>query len=82
MWIWTIHCGFCLIIKGNLNLDEMPDLSCLTAPPDGGITNWRQYYAWRGLPLDSLLAVLLQYPLTVYFIIQRYIAGMYTVYLK
>uniref|UniRef100_A0A8C8S7W9 Zinc finger MYND-type containing 15 n=1 Tax=Pelusios castaneus TaxID=367368 RepID=A0A8C8S7W9_9SAUR len=37
------------------------------APPG----SWQEYYAWRGLPLASPLAVLLTYPLSVYYIITQ-----------
>ncbi|CAM2110568.1 unnamed protein product [Caretta caretta] len=33
--------------------------------------SWREYYAWRGLPLGSPLAVLLSYPLSVYYIVTQ-----------
>ncbi|XP_058415911.1 zinc finger MYND domain-containing protein 15 isoform X2 [Diceros bicornis minor] len=41
-------------------------------PPDsprGLFGSWQDYYTWRGLSLDSPMAVLLTYPLTVYYII-------------
>ncbi|KAM4844696.1 zinc finger MYND domain-containing protein 15 isoform 2-T2 [Thomomys bottae] len=38
-------------------------------PPRGLFGSWQDYYAWRGLSLDSPLAVLLTYPLTVYYVI-------------
>ncbi|XP_059003666.1 zinc finger MYND domain-containing protein 15 isoform X2 [Mustela lutreola] len=31
--------------------------------------SWQDYYTWRGLGLDSPMAVLLTYPLTVYYVI-------------
>lgn len=31
--------------------------------------SWQDYYTWRGLSLDSPMAVLLTYPLTVYYVI-------------
>lgn len=31
--------------------------------------SWQAYYTWRGLGLDSPMAVLLTYPLTVYYVI-------------
>ncbi|XP_070417116.1 zinc finger MYND domain-containing protein 15 isoform X2 [Equus przewalskii] len=40
-----------------------PSLSLLL----GG--SWQDYYTWRGLSLDSPVAVLLTYPLTVYYVI-------------
>ncbi|XP_053861449.1 transmembrane 4 L6 family member 5 isoform X5 [Malaclemys terrapin pileata] len=33
--------------------------------------SWREYYAWRGLPLGSPLAALLSYPLSVYYIVTQ-----------
>ncbi|XP_037665942.1 zinc finger MYND domain-containing protein 15 isoform X3 [Choloepus didactylus] len=38
-------------------------------PPRGPFVSWQDYYTWRGLGLDSPMAVLLTYPLTVYYII-------------
>ncbi|XP_010617613.1 zinc finger MYND domain-containing protein 15-like, partial [Fukomys damarensis] len=38
-------------------------------PPRGPFGKWQDYYTWRGLSLDSPMAVLLTYPLTVYYII-------------
>ncbi|XP_063454943.1 zinc finger MYND domain-containing protein 15 isoform X4 [Pan paniscus] len=38
-------------------------------PPQGVFGSWHDYYTWRGLSLDSPTAVLLTYPLTVYYII-------------
>uniref|UniRef100_A0A8C4WMI2 MYND-type domain-containing protein n=1 Tax=Gopherus evgoodei TaxID=1825980 RepID=A0A8C4WMI2_9SAUR len=46
-------------------------------PQLGGLTphvppgSWQEYYAWRGLPLGSPLAVLLSYPLSVYYIVTQ-----------
>ncbi|XP_008854118.1 zinc finger MYND domain-containing protein 15 isoform X2 [Nannospalax galili] len=38
-------------------------------PPKGLFGSWQDYYTWRGLGLDSPMAVLLTYPLTMYYII-------------
>ncbi|XP_007457778.1 PREDICTED: zinc finger MYND domain-containing protein 15 isoform X2 [Lipotes vexillifer] len=38
-------------------------------PPRGLFGSWQDYYTWRGLSLDSPMAVLLTYPLTVYHVI-------------
>ncbi|KAM6175891.1 zinc finger MYND domain-containing protein 15 [Erethizon dorsatum] len=38
-------------------------------PPRGPFGSWQEYYMWRGLSLDSPMAVLLTYPLTVYYVI-------------
>uniref|UniRef100_A0A2K6TAD6 Zinc finger MYND-type containing 15 n=1 Tax=Saimiri boliviensis boliviensis TaxID=39432 RepID=A0A2K6TAD6_SAIBB len=40
-------------------------------PPRGLFGSWQDYYTWRGLSLDSPMAVLLTYPLTVYYVITR-----------
>ncbi|ELW63644.1 Zinc finger MYND domain-containing protein 15 [Tupaia chinensis] len=37
--------------------------------PKGLFGSWQDYYTWRGLSLDSPMAVLLTYPLTVYYVI-------------
>ncbi|XP_053749308.1 zinc finger MYND domain-containing protein 15 [Panthera pardus] len=38
-------------------------------PPRSLFGSWQDYYTWRGLGLDSPMAVLLTYPLTVYYVI-------------
>ncbi|XP_040856458.1 zinc finger MYND domain-containing protein 15 isoform X2 [Ochotona curzoniae] len=38
-------------------------------PPRSLFASWQDYYTWRGLSLDSPMAVLLTYPLTVYYVI-------------
>ncbi|KAM6163143.1 zinc finger MYND domain-containing protein 15 [Rhynchocyon petersi] len=38
-------------------------------PPKSLFGSWQDYYTWRGLSLDSPVAVLLTYPLTVYYVI-------------
>ncbi|KAB1266264.1 Zinc finger MYND domain-containing protein 15 [Camelus dromedarius] len=38
-------------------------------PPRGLFGSWQDYYTWRGLSFDSPMAVLLTYPLTVYYVI-------------
>uniref|UniRef100_A0A8C5K434 Zinc finger, MYND-type containing 15 n=1 Tax=Jaculus jaculus TaxID=51337 RepID=A0A8C5K434_JACJA len=38
-------------------------------PPRSLFGSWQDYYLWRGLSLDSPMAVLLTYPLTVYYVI-------------
>ncbi|XP_026985990.1 zinc finger MYND domain-containing protein 15 isoform X8 [Sagmatias obliquidens] len=38
-------------------------------PPRGLFGSWQDYYTWRGLSLDSPMAVLLTYPLTMYYVI-------------
>ncbi|KAM5273289.1 zinc finger MYND domain-containing protein 15 [Ctenodactylus gundi] len=38
-------------------------------PPRSPFGSWQDYYTWRGLSLDSPVAALLTYPLTVYYVI-------------
>ncbi|XP_007950517.1 zinc finger MYND domain-containing protein 15 [Orycteropus afer afer] len=38
-------------------------------PPKSLFGSWQDYYQWRGLNLDCPMAVLLTYPLTVYYVI-------------
>ncbi|XP_038624678.1 zinc finger MYND domain-containing protein 15 isoform X2 [Tachyglossus aculeatus] len=52
------------------------DGCCLMPPmpteaPRELFDSWQEYYAWRGLDLDSPLAALLTFPLTAYHIITR-----------
>ncbi|VDN09925.1 unnamed protein product [Dibothriocephalus latus] len=37
------------------------------------LSDWASFYAWRGLPLTSPLALLLHWPLTVYFILNNFL---------
>ncbi|XP_046350658.2 zinc finger MYND domain-containing protein 15-like [Haliotis rufescens] len=48
-------------------LDDPP----ANTPPDPSqpFTDWESYYEWRGLRLDSPVAVLLNFPLTLYYIL-------------
>lgn len=39
------------------------------AAPVQQLTNWEEYYKWRGFSLSCPLAILLTYPLTLYYII-------------
>ncbi|XP_006863384.1 PREDICTED: zinc finger MYND domain-containing protein 15 [Chrysochloris asiatica] len=41
----------------------------LPDPPRSLFGTWQDYYKWRGLSLDSPMAVLLTYPLTIYYVI-------------
>ena len=35
------------------------------------LTSWQEYYAWRGLPAASIAALILEFPLTLYFAITQ-----------
>ncbi|CAM4718837.1 unnamed protein product [Caretta caretta] len=49
----------------------LPPTSPEPPAPRTYFSSWREYYAWRGLPLGSPLAVLLSYPLSVYYIVTQ-----------
>lgn len=57
-------------IKGPIRLERLgsrPGARYPSNPLSPG--SWQDYYSWRGLSLDSPMAVLLTYPLTVYYVI-------------
>ncbi|PON53761.1 hypothetical protein TorRG33x02_304470 [Trema orientale] len=45
-------------------------LLCLSpepvSPPSRHLSSWKEYYEWRSIPLDSPVALLLHWPLTIY----------------
>ncbi|XP_013380392.1 zinc finger MYND domain-containing protein 15 [Lingula anatina] len=47
-------------------LEEQPTDNAQRISP---LTDWKIYYDWRGFRLDSPIAILLQYPLTLYYIL-------------
>ncbi|XP_039355705.1 zinc finger MYND domain-containing protein 15 isoform X2 [Mauremys reevesii] len=49
----------------------LPPTSPEPPAPRTYFSSWQEYYAWRGLPLGSPLAVLLSYPLSVYYIVTQ-----------
>ena len=51
-------------------LVEYPSSGEQSAPPPV-VRNWEMYYAWRGLPSDAPVALLLAWPLTVYHCLVR-----------
>lgn len=60
--------------KRNENSWVLPsECSILSLPPSASptfpITNWEQYYSYRGLSLKSPAAALLTYPLTLYYVL-------------
>ncbi|KAK6179905.1 hypothetical protein SNE40_012155 [Patella caerulea] len=66
---------------GQLSSDDNPyilpvESSVLTSKPDKTappfhepFQDWQSYYKWRGFPLNSPIAILLHFPLTLYYII-------------
>ncbi|PON46555.1 Zinc finger, MYND-type [Parasponia andersonii] len=73
MWSHECHCGTsfgsfdCSSIINNWDL---PDILCPcnepVSPPSRHLSSWREYYEWRSIPLDSPVALLLHWPLTIY----------------
>ncbi|TFJ98465.1 galactose-3-O-sulfotransferase 4 [Platysternon megacephalum] len=49
----------------------LPPTSPEPPAPRTYFSSWREYYAWRGLPLGSPLAALLSYPLSIYYIVTQ-----------
>ncbi|XP_074839017.1 zinc finger MYND domain-containing protein 15 [Carettochelys insculpta] len=49
----------------------LPPIPLEPPAPKTYFSSWQEYYAWRGLPLSSPLAVLLTYPLSVYYIVTQ-----------
>ena len=43
----------------------------VTAQPSGLLESWEEYYSWRKFSLLSPVAILLQWPLTLYFILTK-----------
>lgn len=74
---------FFIYIGKFIDLDNpyvLPVESCMLDDPpsvDSGssILNWSSYYESRGLDLSSPIAILLQWPLTVFFIIKYLMNG-------
>ena len=57
-------------IKGTIRLEVLGPRPGARSPSTALFPgSWQDYYAWRGLSLDSPMAVLLTYPLTVYYVI-------------
>lgn len=57
-------------IKGTIRLEALGSRPGASSPSNAlSPGSWQDYYTWRGLSLDSPMAVLLTYPLTVYYVI-------------
>lgn len=55
--------------RGSALEDGGPGLASSGPSRHSSPGSWQDYYTWRGLSLDSPMAVLLTYPLTVYYVI-------------
>lgn len=67
------HCGSSSASFDHKRLNncwDLPSVLCPCRGPDAlvskQLSSWRDYYNWRGIPLDSPVALLLQWPLTIY----------------
>ncbi|XP_050129777.1 uncharacterized protein LOC126606427 isoform X3 [Malus sylvestris] len=81
MWLYECCCGDSVISFDCLRLNSSWDLSntfCPCTEPSVMIseclTSWKEYYEWRSIPLHSPVALLLHWPLTIYYATQ--VAGL------
>ena len=54
------------VLSSEGSLLESPDIPVAPSVP---LRDWAQYYKWRGFEYGSPIAALLQFPLTVYYIV-------------
>ncbi|RDX90671.1 Zinc finger MYND domain-containing protein 15, partial [Mucuna pruriens] len=73
MWMHECNCGASSASFDCLGLSSSWDLPSTLCPCCGPNTlvseqlhGWKDYYQWRCIPLDSPVALLLQWPLTIY----------------
>ncbi|XP_057531312.1 uncharacterized protein LOC130809518 isoform X3 [Amaranthus tricolor] len=77
MWSCECSCGFSHLCHGSATLIKYWNLSSTFSPcgdPVSALSKqlscWKEYYEWRSISLDSPVALLLQWPLTIYHAIQ------------
>ncbi|KAK7307176.1 hypothetical protein VNO77_40005 [Canavalia gladiata] len=73
MWMHECNCGPSCASFDCLGLNngwDLPSILCPCCGPDTPVSeqlhSWRDYCKWRCIPLDSPVALLLHWPLTVY----------------
>ncbi|XP_024024026.1 zinc finger MYND domain-containing protein 15 isoform X2 [Morus notabilis] len=73
MWLYECHCGTSLASFDSSRLIDswdLPDILCPCKEPESPISkhlsSWKEYYEWRCIPLNSPVALLLHWPLTIY----------------
>ncbi|KAK4263344.1 hypothetical protein QN277_028767 [Acacia crassicarpa] len=71
MWMHECHCGASCATFDQLNKGwDLSSYFCPCSGPESPIAeelhSWEDYYKWRCIPLDSPVALLLHWPLTVY----------------
>jgi len=52
-------------------LEDDTDEDSVVQLPCGLLETWEDYYSWRKFSLQSPIAILLQWPLTLYFILSK-----------
>ncbi|CAA7014379.1 unnamed protein product [Microthlaspi erraticum] len=74
MWMYECKCGSSAYHSFGNESWHLPSSSCPCRGPLSPVTNqlcsWMEYYEWRKIPLDSPVALLLHWPLTIYHAIQ------------
>jgi hypothetical protein len=74
MWMYECNCGALAFDSFNIEGWHLPSSSCPCRGPLSPITKqlctWKDYFEWRKLPLDSPVALLLHWPLTIYHAVQ------------
>ncbi|GAB2280372.1 hypothetical protein Dimus_015007 [Dionaea muscipula] len=77
MWLYECSCGDSRFSSKNSRVIDcwnLPNILCPcngpSSPLSKQLSSWKEYYEWRGLPLESPIAILLHWPLTLYHAIQ------------
>ncbi|XP_062111784.1 uncharacterized protein LOC133823180 isoform X3 [Humulus lupulus] len=74
MWLYECQCGTSVASFSCSSLTDnswnLPDIMCpcneTVSSPSKHFCTWKEYYEWRYIPLDSPVALLLHWPLTIY----------------
>ncbi|KAI4314263.1 hypothetical protein L6164_027190 [Bauhinia variegata] len=79
MWMHECHCGASCTSFDCLGLNngwDLPRALCPCLGPNSTISkellDWEDYYNWRSIPLDSPVALLVHWPLTIYYAAQLF----------
>ncbi|XP_020598158.1 zinc finger MYND domain-containing protein 15 isoform X2 [Phalaenopsis equestris] len=80
--LWKLECSCCTVadsLDSNSRLNDGWELPCSLCPcsePTNRLAtylgSWEDYYQWRCLPFNSPVALLLHWPLTVFYCVQLY----------
>lgn len=66
---WEDHVKLWKLKKQWIPPLEFPDREAMPADPRGVVKDWESWYAWRGLSLESPAALLMDAPLSVYWLL-------------